>query len=218
MISYILIGLLGASLFALVAFFFSLSLIYKKKNNKSINLLNTFTFEATPKLKRNEGTSPVLLFVSLGATIVGAIVFASRYMDVLPIVLVVIMTIMSFTTAMLPLLSLNKLKEHLYLNLGSVISFATSSAFLTYLSYSMCKAYDYKNASLIIAMVISGLLFLFSLFFVFNPQLFNLNNDKNEDGEAMRKKFIPLAFSEWMIIFSSPIFLIPLILISSVIK
>ena len=215
MISYILIGLLGAAIFTLVAFYFAASLIYKKKNSRDINLLNTFTFEV---VKSGVGSIVPLLFVSLGATIAGAIVFTSRYTDVLPIVLVVIMTIMGFCTAMLPLLSLNKLKEHLYLNLGAIISFATAAAFLTYLSYSMCKVYDYKNISLIIAMVVSGLLFLFSLVFVFNPHLFILNNDRNEEGEIVRKKYIPLAFSEWMIIFSSPIFLIPLILISSVIK
>lgn len=218
MTTYLLIASLIASVFSLLIFYFSTNLIYKKYNKKNINVLNTFTFEVTPKLKSKEGSITYILFLFLAFVLFGVISFVSRFVDVLPIIFLVLVVIMLFCLAFLPLLSLNKLKEHLYLNLGAIISFTTASAFLTYLSYSMCKVYDYKNVSLIIALVVSGLLFLFSLIFIFNPQLFNFRNEINEKGESVRKKYIPLAFSEWMILLSSPLLLIPLILISSVIK
>ena len=49
MTTYLLIASLIASVFALLIFYFSTNLIYKKYNKKNINVLNTFTFEATPK-------------------------------------------------------------------------------------------------------------------------------------------------------------------------
>ena len=106
MTTYLLIASLIASVFSLLIFYFSVNLIYKKYNKKNINVLNTFTFEVTPKLKSKEGSITYILFLFLALVLFGVISFVSRFIDVLPIIFLVLVVIMLFCLAFLPLLSL----------------------------------------------------------------------------------------------------------------
>jgi hypothetical protein len=215
MITYILIGLIALSLFTLVSYFFAINIIYKKYNKESLNIRNTFMFEVCPQFKTDNFFIDVLLFISLASTLGGVIVFASSYLTVMPIVIAILSLIFLFCNAMIPFINIKFLKEHLYLNLGSIVCYFAISGLLTYLSYGICKLYDYQNVTAIIALVISALLLLGAFFFIFNPRIFDLKMD-NKDGEVVRPKLIHLAFSEWLILFITPLILVPLILLSTI--
>ena len=215
MITYILIGLIALSLFTLVSYFFAINIIYKKYNKESLNIRNTFMFEVCPQFKTDNFFIDILLFISLASTLGGVIVFASSYLTVMPIVIAILSLIFLFCNAMIPFINIKFLKEHLYLNLGSIVCYFAISGLLTYLSYGICKLYDYQNVTAIIALVISALLLLGAFFFIFNPRIFDLKMD-SKDGEVVRPKLIHLAFSEWLILFITPLTLVPLILLSSI--
>ncbi len=215
MITYILIGLIALSLFTLVSYFFAINIIYKKYNKESLNIRNTFMFEVCPQFKTNNFFIDILLFISLASTLGGVIVFASSYLTVMPIIIAILSLIFLFCNAMIPFINIKFLKEHLYLNLGSIVCYFAISGLLTYLSYGICKLYDYQNVTAIIALVISALLLLGAFFFIFNPRIFDLKMD-NKDGEVVRPKLIHLAFSEWLLLFITPLTLAPLILLSTI--
>ena len=139
-------------------------------------------------------------------------IFVSLHHGVIVIFILVISVLLAFCLIAAPLLSLKTLKEHLYIDVAMMVLFFALNGFLTYFSYSICKLYDYKNVTAIIAMVVSAILLLFSLLFVFNPRIFDLR--MNEDNT--RPKVIPLALSEWLIIFTSPLSIIPLILLAGI--
>ncbi len=215
MITYILIGLISLAVFTLVSYFFAINIIYKKYNKESLNIKNTFMFEVCPQFKTTNAFIDVLLFISLAATLGGVIVFTSKYLTVMPIVIAVLSLIFLFCVAMIPFINIKFLKEHLYLNLGSIVCYFAISGLLTYLSYGICKLYDYQNVTAIIAMVISAILLLGAFVFIFNPKIFDLKMDV-QDGETVRPKLIHLALSEWILTFVTPLILIPLILLSTI--
>lgn len=217
MITYILIALLFLSAFTLIAYFFSLNFINKKKKDKSIRIANTFIYEVTPQIKTERFFINILLFISLASTLGGTIVFASNYLDVMPIVIAVLSTILLFCLGTIPFINIKFLKEHLYLSLGAVVTFFAANGLNAFLSYNILKLFDYKDVTAIISLVISGILFLISFIFIMNPKLFYLKNDVNDEVIA-RPKTIHLAYTEWAILFSSPLILVPLILISSVLS
>lgn len=217
MITYILIALLFLSAFTLIAYFFSLNFINKKKKDKSIRIANTFIYEVTPQIKTERFFINILLFISLASTLGGTIVFASNYLDVMPIVIAVLSTILLFCLGAIPFINIKFLKEHLYLSLGAVVTFFAANGLNVFLSYNILKLFDYKDVTAIISLVISGILFLISFIFIMNPKLFYLKNDVNDEVIA-RAKTIHLAYTEWAILFSSPLILVPLILISSVLS
>ena len=215
MISYILIGLLSLSVFSIGAFYFAINLLNKRKEKKNIDIRNTFPFEKIPFLKTDNFFINILYFLSLLSIVAGIILFMTYHLGVVTIFIGVISIILLFFVVVIPFVNINKLKEHLYLDIGMVVTHFALSGFLTYLSYSICKLTDYHNVTAIASLVVSGLIFLFSLCFVANPRLFDLRMQvKEEDVE--RPKIIPLAFSEWLLMLSPFLFLVPLILLSTV--
>ena len=213
-IRYILIASASASIIFMGAYFVAVNFINRKVEKRSVDIRNTFIYEVNPPFRSKFGSLNVLLFASLVCTLVGVILFASKYLETMPIVLAVISTVLMFCLGSLPFVNIKYLKEHLYLDLGAIILYALACAFELYLSASIAKIYDFSRVGLIIAIVVSAILFLVSLFFIFNPSLFNLRNQANENGEYERAKFIPLVFSEWVILFSSSLLLIPLLIIT----
>ena len=215
--TYILIALLAASIILLGSYIFAINIIYKKSNNSLYDMRNTFIYEVAPHYKTALFSINFLLYLSLASTLVGVILFASRYIDVLPVFLVIASLIYLVSLGFISQISLNKLKEHLYLSMGSIIGLFASSGLLTYLSYSLLRLYDYQNVTLIISLVVSGLILLGALIVILNPKIFNLKMETNEKGETVRPRTITLAYSEWTLLLLSITITVPLILISTVI-
>ena len=214
-ITFILIALFGASYFLLASYLVSIYLLYKKeRKNEPLKLRNTFIYEMTPHFKTSNFFINALLYISTALVLVGFILFTTKYIETITVSIMVTCLLFLACFCFLTQVPLTKLKEHLYLSLGSMVGFFATSGLLTYMSYSMNKLMDWQNVNLIIAIVVSGIIFLASLVFIFFPGLFNLRNEVNEKGESVRPHFLPLAFLEWMILFIYPLILIPLILMS----
>ncbi len=215
MITYVLIGLLSLSILCVGAFYFAINLLNRKRVNKGIDLRNSFPFEKIPLFKTDYFFINILYFLSILAPTSGVILFMTYHLGVVTIFTGVISVILLFFLAIIPFVTINKLKEHLYLDVGLIVTHFALCGFILYLSYSISKLYDYQNVTAIIAIVISGIFFIFSLCFVANPRLFDLKM-KVEEEEISRPKVIPLAISEWLLLLTPSFFLIPLILLSSV--
>ena len=213
---FIFIGLFILAVLSLASYFIVLTFFYKKLGKEKINLLNTFPYEIVSQFKTEFFYLNILLFVSLGSTLAALILFMSTHVSLLPMIACSLGAVFMIVSAIIPFINIKVLKEHLYADLGMIVLFFASTGFLAYYSYFVAKAYDFRNSSLIIALVVSGLLFLFALYFIFNPKLFDLNLKKNEKDELVRPKVFHLAFMEWCLIIASTLINIPLILIASV--
>ena len=124
--------------------------------------------------------------------------------------ILVVLTV--FCLATLPFVSLSKLKEHFYLYFGALLCMLALSGVEAFYSYYLYKTYldNYALASMIVSIVLAFILLLI----VFNPKLFDLQNKKNDDGSFSRKKFIFLAFSEWLLYPGMILSLVPILLIT----
>ncbi len=218
MIKYLIIGFLALSVFSLVSYFFALNTLYNKENKKLIRVMNVFPFEVVPPLKGERNSINILLFISLGSTFVSFVLFTVRFFGAIPLVAAIFSLLLLFCLGAICFINLSYLKEHLYLSIGVLVSDLTIAALLTILSYRILKVYDYKSISAIISLVISGLLVIKSLVFVFNPKIFNLNYAHDKDDNLVRPRIIPLASLEWLSLLFSPLYLIPIILLSTILR
>ena len=216
MITYILLSIFALAIICSFGFVIGVNALYKSKNKRGINFKNEFPFETVPYFKGEYAYLNISLLISLLASISGFILFMLKDIGVISVILSIISVIYSFTIICLPFIPLNRLKEHLYLSLGSIISDFTISLFLTYLSYVLSRRTEYLKVAPIIAIAISGLLVIKSLFFILSPKLFNLKYERNEKDELVRPKVVKLAMYEWILIASTPIYLVVLILLSTV--
>lgn len=212
---YILVAIFSFSIFTLLAYLFAINVLSKKKNNKLINMRNEFPFEVAPPLKSERAFLNVLLFSSFGGLIVSYILFAVKYLNFLPVFLVVLVTLLAFCLCAIPFIYIRYLREHLYLDIAIVAIFFFISGLLSYFSFSVMKLTNFTNPNPIISFVMSILFLITSLLFVLNPRLFNLNNEVNEESNT-RRKTIPLCVCEWTILLSSNLLVVPLILLATV--
>ena len=214
MITYILISIFAFAIICSFGFVISVNALYKSKNRRGINFKNEFPFETVPSFKGEYAYLNIFLLLSLLATISGFILYMVNNINVIPIVLVIVIVIYSFCVISIPFIPLNRLKEHLYLSLGIIITDFIVSAFLTYLSYTVAKRFEFLKVAPIVAIVISALLVIKSLIFIFNPKLFDLKYERNDQGELIRPKVVKLAFYQWTAIICSPLYLIAIILLT----
>ncbi len=214
MITYILISIFALAIICSFGFVISVNALYKSKNRRGINFKNEFPFETVPSFKGEYAYLNIFLLLSLLATVSGFILYMVNNINVIPIVLVIVIVIYSFCVISIPFIPLNRLKEHLYLSLGIIITDFIVSAFLTYLSYTVAKRFEFLKVAPIVAIVISGLLVIKSLIFIFNPKLFDLKYERNDQGELIRPKVVKLAFYQWTAIICSPLYLIAIILLT----
>lgn len=193
-------------------FFLSLGLIYNSIEKKNLRILNTFIFETTPSFKEKNGVLNYFLFFSLLVNAFPFIFYASRNINVYSVSMMILAVLTIFCLATLPFVSLNKLKEHFYLFFGALLCMLALSGVEAFYSYYLYKTYldNYALASMIVSIVLAFILLLI----VFNPKLFDLQNKKNDDGSFSRKRFIFLAFSEWLLYPGMILSLVPILLIT----
>lgn len=209
-----IINLISVSLiisFVLLALvFLFISLIYKKKEKKILKITNTFIFEVMPSFKSKESILNYVLLFSLLLVIFPFIFYGSTRFNSYIMTMVVISTLAAFCLASLPFISLAKLKEHLYLSIGALVSVFALLASEGYYLINLFRLYD--DIFYLIGGIVAFSLSLIILIMIFNPKLFVLKNDLDESGNPIRKKFIPLAFSEWMLYIFYILSLVPLLI------
>ncbi len=193
------------------SYFFFVQYIQKVKNKKLARIANTFLYEITPRF--NEKTSfinYVLLFgiiVSLFPFIYYIVYTRNTYSVTVMIIVIVLM----FTLAAIPFIGLDKLREHLFLDVIALVLIVGLFGMEAFYGFQMYRLYldNYALAASIVALV----LFTFSLVMIINPKLFDLKNDMDENGNPSRKKIIYLALSEWLFYPLSILSLVPLLLL-----
>ena len=126
--------------------------------------------------------------------------------------MLIISVLFGFCLASLPFIPLNKLREHFYLLFGALLSLLAISGIEGFYCYHLHSVYANKYA--IAAMIIAIIMVAYILSIVFNPKLFDLKQQKNEDGTYSRKRFIALAFFEWTLYPIGILTLLPLFLVT----
>ncbi len=202
--------IVSALLFGLIFLF--ISLIYKKVEKRRLKITNTFPFETIPEFKSKEGILNYFIIFSLLLIMFPFIFYSTLRFNSFVLTMVVMSTLAAFCLGALPFVSLNKLREHFYLVVGALVSIL---ALLAIEGYYLLKLYNlYLDNYYLIGGIVSLVLAFFVLILIINPKLFNLKNDIDEQGNSVRKKFISLAFTEWILYFFFLASLVPLLLSS----
>ena len=145
--------------------------------------------------------------------VLGLLIYHLIYhLTVTNVIFTILTVIYIFCLVFIPLVSFNHLKEHLYLDLGAMLSLFAMNVFNTFES-SRYLRYEYYLLYLI-PLILSAVLTLVSLYFVFRPGLFNFKNERDEEGNIVRAKYISLAVIEKLLYPLLYISIIPLILIA----
>lgn len=209
----ILTSLLVSILFEAI-FFVGLVLIYKANEKKALRILNTFVFEVTPGFKEKNSFLNYFLIFALLVNIFPFIFLLSQSSNSYTIMMSILITLVSFCLGSLAFVSLDKLREHFYLDLGALACLVALFGIEIFYSHFMYKHSGYINNFDLAAMIISIIFTAFMLVPIFNPKLFILKNKQNEDGSYSRKNFIFLAFIEWMMYIIGLLSLVPIFLIT----
>ena len=193
-------------------FFIALSIIYKAKEKKNLRIANTFIYEVSPFFNEKNSYLNYLLFFGITISIFPYIYYFFYHMNTFSAIIVIISVIMAFCLCAIPFIPLNKLREHFYLALGGLLTLFILLAMEGYYCFTLYRLYldNYQLAAMIIAFALA----LVVLITLLNPKIFDLRNKQNDQGEYERKKFILLAFSEWMMYPLSILAIVPMLLIS----
>ncbi len=209
MLANLIIAALSVSTIFIVVFFLAISFIYKNAEKKRLKIRNTFIFEAVPSFKNKDAIVNGVLLFSLAVILFTFIFYVSQNIHVFSVSLLIITVIAVFCLATIPFIGLDKLREHLYLSLGALVAILAIfgvEAYFGFRSYSLyLRDYDLVGA------IISSVFALLCLIVIFNPKLLDLKNTQNEAGEYVRKNFILLAFTEWMMYPAIVLSLLPLL-------
>ena len=212
MINNLILACLIVSFLFMGTFFLSLAMIYQSNEKKVLRITNTFIFELAPRFKEKNSFLNYLFIFSLLVWFAPFVYFAGSGANSYSVSMMILALLSGFCLASLPFVSLSKLREHFYLDLGAIaclIALFTLEAFYGYRMYRL-----YLNNNGLIMMIVSVILGVFSFVPVCYPKLFDLRNQKNEDGTYSRKKFIFLAFTEWMFYPLGLLSLLPLFFIT----
>lgn len=194
------------------AFYLTLGMIYQSIEKKRFNILNTFIFETTPRFKEKNSAINYLFLFAMLVNLFPFIFYAARNLNSYSVSIMILSVLSLFCLACIPFIPFNKLREHFYLDLGAIVTtlavFGLEAFYCYYLYHNFLN--NFALAGMIIAIVFAALL----LIAIFNPKLFDLTNKQNEDGTYSRKKFIFLAFTEWMIYLFMLVSLVPIYLIT----
>ena len=193
-------------------FFIALSLIYKAHEKKNLRIVNTFIYEVSPSFKEKDTYLNYLLFFGILVSITPYIYYLFYHVHTFSMTIMIVSVLMAFCLACIPFIPLNKLREHFYLSLGGMLTLFVLLAMEGYYCFTLYRLYmdNMQLASMIIAFSLAAVV----LSSLLNPKLFDLKNKINENGEPERKKFILLAFSEWMLYPLSILAIVPMLLIS----
>ena len=191
----------SASIIFLVAYLFSTILLFNKDNSDAkFDFRNHFAYELFIKKDRNNFVLNLLLLLSALLFTLNFILFAVSYFNVINLVSAIFSVIISFSLMVLFYLPLNKLRERCIFSIIFAVAITMLNALLVFQSVNMIKQLEEKLV--LIPIVVNALILIIGIFTIFNPQLFNFDMKRNEDGTLERPKYITLAFFEWLLILS----------------
>ena len=212
MSEYVFISSLFLSIFLEFCYLFFIQYISKCTKKKLVRIANTFLFEVTPKFSEKTSFINYVFLFGLGISFLPYIYYLFYNVQVYSVSMLVIAAILLFVLCFLPFIGLDKLREHLYLDIAAFLLLASLFIIESYYSFTLYRLY--QNDHQLVALIVALVLLLFALILIFNPRLFDLKNNVDESGLSTRKKVVWLALSEWLLYPLSALSLIPLILIT----
>ena len=195
------IALLALSVLFLIAFYVAGTFVFNKNNpDDTYDIRNHFSFELWIK-KGHQGVF-IDVFMLLSATIFAAnyILFSIKNFSVLNIFNAVLALLIAFSVISITYLPLSKLKERCILSIILITGTTILNALEIYESFTLIR--QYENNLLYIPLVISAVIVIIGIIAIFYPKLFDFGMEKNEEGVMKRPSFFPLAFFEWLLIFT----------------
>ena len=195
------IALLALSVLFLITFYVAGTFVFNKNNpDDTYDIRNHFSFELWIK-KGHQGVF-IDVFMLLSATIFAAnyILFSIKNFSVLNIFNAVLTLLIAFSVISITYLPLSKLKERCILSIILITGTTILNALEIYESFTLIR--QYENNLLYIPLVISAVIVIIGIIAIFYPKLFDFGMEKNEEGVMKRPSFFPLAFFEWLLIFT----------------
>ncbi len=212
MVKIALVVAIGIAFFSFLTYVFLVNYSYKALFKNKISIKNQFLFETCPHHNGPIGYVNYIQYFSY-TLVLGLLIYNLVYrLSVTNVIFTILAVIYIFCLVFIPLVSFNHLKEHFYLDLGAMMSLFAMNVFNCFES-SRYLRYEY-NLIYLIPLILSAILTLISLYFVFRPGLFSFKNERDSEGNIIRAKYIPLALVERALYLLFYLSIIPLILIA----
>ncbi len=191
----------AVSIFLLIAFYFTASFVYNKENpDERYDIRNHFTFELWIKKGHKNVFLDFLILASATLFSANYIVFAIYNFSVLNTVNAFLALLVAFSIITIFYLPLSKLKERCIFSIVMMTAVTILNAMQIYEAFVLLK--QYENNLLYIPIVVSALIVIIGIITIFYPKLFDFGMNKNEEGAIVRPSFFPLAFFEWLLVFT----------------
>ena len=202
---------IGVSLIFEFSYFFFVQYIQKIRNKKLARIANTFLYEITPRFNEKESFINYVLLFGIIVSLFPFIYYIVYTRNTYSVTVMIIAIALMFTLAAVPFIGLDKLREHLFLDVVALVLLIALFGMEAFYGFQMYRLY--LDTYALVAMIVALVLFAFSLVMIINPKLFDLKNDIDEQGSPSRKKIIFLALSEWLFYPLSILSLVPLLLL-----
>ena len=202
---------IGVSFLFEFSYFFFVQYIQKIRNKKLARIANTFLYEITPRFNEKTSFINYVLLFGIIVSLFPFIYYIVFTLNTYSVTVMVIAIVLMFALSIIPFIGLDKLREHLFLDVVALVLLIALFGMEAFYGYQMYRLYldEYALAAMIVALVF----FAFTLAMIVNPKLFDLKNEIDEQGNPSRKKIIFLALSEWMFYPLSILSLVPLLLL-----
>lgn len=199
------------SLFFEFTYFFFIQYIQKSRMKKTARIANTFLYEITPRFNEKTSFINYVLIFAIAVTLFPFIYLLVDRVNSYSVSLLVVAVLLTFTLCCIPFIGLEKLREHLFLDVGAIGFLTVIAGLEAFYSLQLYRVtlIKYQLAAAIISLAI----FAFMIVMIINPKLFDLKNDMDDEGNPKRKRTIFLALSEWLLYPLFSLTLIPLLLI-----
>ena len=186
--------------------------IQRIRFKKSARLANTFPFEITPKFNEKTSFINYVFLFGLAVSLFPFIYYLTQNVHSYSISLMILAVLLIVALAIIPFIGLDKLREHLILDVSALILLVSLYAMEALYAHHLYKLsnYNLELAAMIVAIVFAVIV----LVLIINPKLFDLKNNVDEQGNPTRKKVIFLAVTEWLLYPLSILTLVPMLLLS----
>lgn len=193
--------LFAISILFLIAFYIGATFVYNKNNpNDRYDIRNHFTFELWVRKGHPNAFLDVFILISTLAFAVNYILLSIFNFSVLSVANAILALLTSFSVITIFYLPLSKLKERCIFSIVMMTSISLLNAMQIYESFILIK--QFENNLVYIPIVLSAVVVIIGVITIFYPGLFDFGMNKNDDGVISRPSFFPLAFFEWLLIFT----------------
>ena len=190
--------LLLISFIFLIAYVLITTFIYNQDNVDNFSYFNHFPYEIYIKRGYKNALLNILLFLVGLSFATNYILHAIFNFSVMEIFIAFVSVVVAFSFIAIFYLPLSKLKERCLCSILFFVSNIGLNALITINDIRIIKIYE--NNLGYISLVISLLILIICILFIFNPKLFDFCLEK-KDEQTVRPKIFYLAFGEWMLIY-----------------